>query len=57
LTYLQKLSKNKDAIVYSKHFKEKSYWNFSLYDWLIISLQNLSWDSPSDRKFRKWLVF
>jgi len=44
-------------MVYSNHFKEKSYLNFSLYYWLIISLQNLSWDSPSDQKFRKWLVF
>jgi len=27
--------------------------DFSLYYWLIISLQDLSCDKPSDRKFRK----
>jgi len=36
---------------------KKSYWNFSLYYWLIISLQDLSRDKPSDRKFHKLLVF
>jgi len=36
---------------------KKSYWNFSLSYWQIISLQDLSWDRSSDRKFRKWLVF
>jgi len=25
--------------------------------WLIISLRDISWDRPSDRKFCKWLVF
>jgi len=41
---LQKLSKNKDEILYSNHFKEMSRLNFSLYNWLglIISLQHLS---------------
>jgi len=34
-----------------------SYMKFSLSYWLIISLQDLSCDWPSDRKFRKWLVF
>jgi len=24
--------------------------------WLIVPLQDISWDRPSDRKFRKWLV-
>jgi len=57
LTFLQKLSKNKDEILYSNHFKEKSYLNFSLYYWLIISLQDLCWDRLFNRKFRKWLVF
>ena len=42
LTFLQKRSKNKDEILYSNHFKEKSYLNVSLSYWLIISLQNLS---------------
>jgi len=28
-----------------------------LSSWLIISLQDMSWDRPSDRKFSKWLVF
>jgi len=36
---------------------KKPYWSFSLFYWLIISLQYLSWDRLSDRKFRKWLVF
>jgi len=36
---------------------KKSYWNFSLSCSLIISLQDLSWDRLSDRKFRKLLVF
>ena len=37
---------------------KKSYWNFSLSCSLtVISLQDLSWDRLSDRKFRKWLVF
>jgi len=36
---------------------KKSYWNYSLSCSLIISLQDLSWDRISDRKFRKWLVF
>jgi len=36
---------------------KKSYLNFSLFCSLIISLQDLSWDRLSDRKFRKWLVF
>jgi len=31
LTFLWKFSKNKDEILYSNHFKEKSYLNFSLY--------------------------
>jgi len=31
--------------------------NFSLSYWLIISLQDFSWDRSSDRKFLKWLVF
>jgi len=35
---------------------KKSYWKFSLSCSLIISLQDLSWDRLSDRKFRKWLV-
>jgi len=40
-------------IVYNKF-----YWNFSLsFLLIIISLQDLSWDKLSDRKFRKWLVF
>jgi len=30
---------------------EKAYLKFSLSDWLIISLQNLSWVKPSDRNF------
>jgi len=25
--------------------------------WLIISFQDISWDRPSDGKFRKWSVF
>jgi len=33
------------------------YSNFSLSSWLLLSSQDLSWDRPSDRKFRKWLVF
>jgi len=36
---------------------EKYYLNFSLSYWLIITLQDLFWVRPSDRKFRKWLVF
>ena len=36
---------------------KKSYWKFPLSYWWIISLQDLSWDSLCDRKFRKWLVF
>jgi len=36
---------------------KKPYWNFSLFCWLIISLQDLPWDRLSDRQFRKWLVF
>jgi len=36
---------------------EKSCLNFSLSYWLIISLQDLSCDRSSNRKFRKWLVF
>jgi len=36
---------------------KKSYWNFSLSCSLIISLQDLSGDRLSDRKFRKLLVF
>jgi len=37
---------------------KNSYWNFSLScSLIIISLQDLSWDRLSDRKFRKWLVF
>jgi len=36
---------------------KKSYWNFSLSCLLIISLQDLSWDTWSDRNIRKWLVF
>jgi len=51
-----KLSKNKDEILYFNHFLEKSYLNFSLFYWLIISLQVLSKDRSSDRKFRKKLV-
>jgi len=30
---LQKLSKNKDEILYSNNFSEKSYFNFSLSYW------------------------
>ena len=33
------------------------YANFSLSSWLFLSSQDLSWNRPSDRKFRKWLVF
>ena len=33
------------------------YSNFSLSSWLFLSSLDLSWDRPSDRKFRKWLVF
>jgi len=36
---------------------KKSYWNFSLSFWWIMSLQDLSWDRLSDQNFRKWLVF
>jgi len=36
---------------------KKSYLIFSLACSLIISLQDLSWDRLSDRKFRKWFVF
>jgi len=37
---------------------KKPYCNFSLScSLIIISLQDLSWDRLSDRKFRKWLVF
>jgi len=36
---------------------KKSHLNFSLSCSLIISLQDLSWDRLSDRKFCKWLVF
>ena len=53
--HLQKFSKNKHEILY--HFEEMSYLNFSLPYWLIISLLDLSWDRPSDRKFHEWLVF
>jgi len=43
LTFLQKPSNKKDEILYSDHFKEKSYFNFSWYCWLIIiSLQDIS---------------
>jgi len=36
----------------------KSYWNYSLScSLIIISLQDLSWDRLTDRKFRKWLAF
>jgi len=31
--------------------------NVYLSYWLMIYLQDLSWERPSDRKFRKWLVF
>ena len=41
LTFLQKRSRNKDEILYSDRFKEKTKLNFSLYYWLIISLINL----------------
>jgi len=43
--------------MYSNHFKEQSYLNFSLYYWLIISLRDLSWDGLFNRNSRKWLVF
>jgi len=54
---MQKLSKNKDEIFVLQLFLEKCYLNFSLSYWLIISLQDLYWDRPSERKFRKWFVF
>jgi len=47
----------KMKFLYCNYFSEKCYPNFSLSNWLIISLQDLSWDRPSERKFRKWLVF
>jgi len=42
LKFLQKLSRNEDEILYSDRFKEEKELNFSLYYWLIISLQKLS---------------
>ena len=36
---------------------KKSCLNFSLSYWLIISLQDLSWDRSLEQKFRKWFVF
>ena len=42
---------------YSIIIFKKSHLNFSLSYWLIIFLQDLSWDTPSDRQLRKWLAF
>jgi len=54
---LRKPSKNKDEFLDSNHFQEKPCLNLSLSYWLIILLQDLSWDRPSDWKFLKCLVF
>jgi len=51
---LQKFSKNKDEILYSNHFLEKSYLNFSLFYWLIISLQDLSPTGTLVRLLKHW---
>jgi len=37
--------------LYCNYFKEGIIWIF------LCSLQDLSWDRVSERKFRKWLVF
>jgi len=42
LTFAETFKMNKDEILYSNHFSEMSYLNFSLSFWLIISLQDLS---------------
>ena len=56
--HLQKLSNNTVEIFYSNHFFKKSLIIIFLWSyWLIISLQDISWNRPSDRKFRKWLLF
>jgi len=54
--HLQKVSKNKDEILYSDHFWEQSYLKFFF---LLVNypLPNLPWDRQFNRKFRKWLFF